>query len=214
MAAWARAVEARRQRRVAAVKVERRGWWRRRWSPITAPDGEGDGGPPAAVRRGLGARGGRGVIGLGLAKTCRRAGSRDSDTRTRGGGRTCGLSAGCAWLIGGARWLGAGRKLAHRGRAVDQLVTPAPQTLCSSSNRAAGDSQPPAHRLGTTQDPAGDVPAEGRVARRVIHALIDRLIQFLCSRAVLHAAEDPLFTATCGENGVAMNRRRTVGPKV
>jgi hypothetical protein len=58
------------------------------------------------------------------------------------------------------------------------------------------------------------VPAEGRVARRVIHALIDRLIQFLCSRAVLHAAEDPLFTATCGGNGVAMNRRRTVGPKV
>jgi len=106
---------------------------------------------------------------------------------------------GYAWLIGGARWLGAGRKLAHRGRAVDKLVTPAPQTLCSSSNRAAGDSQPPAYRLGTTQDPAGDAPAEGRVARRVIHALIDRLIQFLCSRAVLHAAEDPLFTATCGE---------------
>ena len=169
---------------MAAVKVERRGWWRRRRSPITAPDDEDDGGPPAAVRRGLGARGGRGVIGLGLAKTCRRAGSRDSDTRTRGGGRTCGLSAGCAWLIGGARWLGAGRKLAHRGRAVDQLVTPAPQTLCSSSNRAAGDSQPPAHRLGTTQDPAGDAPAEGRVARWVNHALIDPLIQFLCSRAV------------------------------
>ena len=86
---------------------------------------------------------------------------------------------GCAWLIGGTRWLGAGRKLAHRGRADDQLAPPAKRTVCSSSNRAAGDSQPPAHRLGTTQDPAGDAPAEGRVARRVNHALIDRLIQFL-----------------------------------
>jgi len=57
-------------------------------------------------------------------------------------------------------------------------------SLLPSSNRAAGDSQPPAHRLGTTQDPAGDAPAEGRVARWVNHALIDPLIQFLCSRAV------------------------------
>ena len=52
-------------------------------------------------------------------------------------------------------------------------------TVRSNRNRAAGDSQPPAHRLGTTQDPAGDAPAEGRVARRVNHALIDRLIQIL-----------------------------------
>ena len=74
--------------------------------------------------------------------------------------------------------------MAHQGRADDQLVTPAARTVCSSSYRAAGDSQPPAHRLGTTQDPAGDAPAEGRVARWVNHALIDPLIQFLCSRAV------------------------------
>ena len=47
-------------------------------------------------------------------------------------------------------------------------------TVRSNRNRAAGDSQPPAHRLGTTQDPAGDAPAEGRVARWVDHALIDR----------------------------------------
>ena len=92
------------------------------------------------------------------------------------------MSAECAWLIGGTRWLGAGRKLAHRGRADDQLAPPAKWTVCSSSNRAAGDSQPPAHRLGTTQDPAGDVPAEGRVARRVNHALIDRLIHFCQAR--------------------------------
>ena len=83
------------------------------------------------------------------------------------------MSAECAWLIGGTRWLGAGRKLAHLGRADDQL-TPRQTDICSSSNRAAGDSQPPAHRLGTTQDPAGDVPAEGRVVRWVDHALIDR----------------------------------------
>ena len=93
------------------------------------------------------------------------------------------MSAGCAWLVGGTRWLGAGRKLAHRGRADDQLAPPAKRTVCSSSNRAAGDSQPPAHRLGTTQDPAGDAPAEGRVARRVNHALIDRLIQFFWAPA-------------------------------
>jgi hypothetical protein len=115
------------------------------------------------------------------------------------------LGARAGW-VRGASW--------RTGAELSTSLERPPQTLCSSSNRAAGDSQPPAYRLGTTQDPAGDVPAEGRVARRVIHALIDRLIQFLCSRAVLHAAEDPLFTATCGENGVAMNRRRTVGPKV
>ena len=68
---------------VAAVKVERRGWWRRRWSPITAPDGEGDGGPPAAVRRGLGARGGAGLSASGSPKP---AGARGAGTRTHGRG--------------------------------------------------------------------------------------------------------------------------------
>ena len=124
------------------------------------------------------------------------------------------MSVGCAWLIGGTRWLGAGRKLAHRGRADDQLAPPAKRTVCSSSNRAAGDSQPPAHRLGTTQDPAGDAPAEGRVARRVNHALIDVVDPVPGPRPVLHAAGSPLFTATCVTNGAAINRRRTVGPKV
>ena len=124
------------------------------------------------------------------------------------------MSVECAWLIGGTRWLGAGRKLAHRGRADDQLAPPAKRAGCSSSNRAAGDSQPPAHRLGTTQDPAGDAPAEGRVARRVNHALIDRLIQFLGTGRRPSRRRKPLFTATCVTNGAAINRRRTVGPKV
>ena len=77
---------------------------------------------------------------------------------------------------------GCGAQVGAPGPSCRPACNAAPQTLCSSSNRAAGDSLPPAHRLGTTQDPAGDAPAEGRVARRVIHALIDRLIQFLCSR--------------------------------
>jgi len=70
----------------------------------------------------------------------------------------------------------AGRKLAHRGAELSTSLQRPPRTdtLLEQHPRAAGDSQPPTHRLGTTQDPAGDAPAEGRVARRVIHALIDR----------------------------------------
>ena len=124
------------------------------------------------------------------------------------------MSAGCAWLIGGTRWLGAGRKLAHRGRADDQLAPPAkPDSLL--------EQQPGGGRLPAARPPPGDYPGPrrrcagggpcGPAGESRAHR---RLIQFSGPRPVLHAAGSPLFTATCVTNGAAINRRRTVGPKV
>ena len=77
------------------------------------------------------------------------------------------------WLGARAGWLrGAGWRT---GAELTTSLQRAPANDCQIEQEPGGGRLPvPAARLGTTQDPAGDAPAEGRVAWWVDHALIDR----------------------------------------